>query len=206
MVRVIYVLVIAVFSLPLAAAGEDRPTIQDRFAPKASSFFAHATAMTHVRNDFYNTFGVGVDAGGWLNESFALEARWLWLHSSLSAQAIDIKERTGLTPDARPQDMMLMAGARLSIGYGKMLIHWGDSVVHFDPQLGLHLGMTSAENRWLPTVMPSLGFLLHFRWGIQVKLDLAVNIQVEDRARGSVTTFGFVPLLGIGWSHTLGES
>jgi len=191
--------------LPASLHAEDRPTVQNRFAPKAQSVFGHATLMSQIRNDFYNTVGVGIDAGAWVNESIAFEARWLLLSTSLSDQAVDIQERTGLTPDARPQDMMLLAGTRLSVGYGKMLSHLGNALVHFDPQLGLHVGVTQAENQWLPTVMPSLGVLLHFKWGLQAKLDLALNIQVEERDRGGVTSFGFVPLLGIGWSYGWGQ-
>lgn len=186
-----------------ADENDDKPTIQDRFAVKESSVYGHLTGLTHIRNDFYSTFGFGIDAGYYPFESLGFEARWEILESNLTETALDLKDRTGLTPDAQPQRMMFLAGARWSFGYGKILIldNW---VAHFDPQLTLHGGVALAETRTLPTFKLGPSLVVHFAWGIQAKLDLPMSIQVEGRDRGSVTSFGFAPMLGVGWSWNFG--
>ena len=175
------------------------PTLQQRFAVKRSSIYAHALGTTHIRNDFYNTFGLGLDLGGYVSESVGFEARGIWLNSTLSDAGRSVQEQSGLTPDTRPQDFMVVGGVRWSFGYGKILIG-SDWVSHFDPQLTLHAGATVAEARTLPTVLAGMGVLVHFRYGVQAKLDLAMATQVEDRTSGSVVSFSFMPTLGIGWA------
>lgn len=182
---------------------EDRPTVQRRYAVKRSSVYLHGTGTTHLRNDFYNTFGGGLDLGVYPWESLGFELRALFLDARLSSQAREIQENTGLTPDARPQSMIATVGARWSWGYGKILaLNW--AVLHFDPQLVLGLGVARAETRWLPSAVAGLGLLVHLRWGLQVKLDLNASVQSEQRTRGWVTSVGFMPLLGIGWNVRLG--
>lgn len=192
-------------SASIATAQEtNRPTIQHRFAEKDDSIYGHFTTMTHVRNDFYDSIGFGLDVGYYPAERFGLEARWSYLFSSLSPAAVDVKQETGLTPDARPQHMLMTLGARWSLGYGKMLVG-KNSLVHFDPQIALHGGIALAEKRVLPTSMLSLALLTHFKNGVQAKLDLGFAFQAENRNRGWVPSFGFVPTLGIGWSIGLEE-
>jgi outer membrane beta-barrel protein len=184
----------------LATAQEERPTVQRRFARKQNSVYAHVTGTAHIRNDFYDSFGAGADLGWYPWESFGVEVRALFLETRLSAAAQNVKERTGLTPDARPQGMVFTAGGRWSFGYGKILA-LKKFVMHFDPQLTVTGGVARAERRILPTAITSLSLLTHFRWGIQVKLDLGTTIQMEKRTdRGWVPTLGFLPVLGVGWN------
>jgi len=184
------------------AQEEERPTIQQRFASKSGTMYAHAMTTTQVRNDFYDSIGLGVDAGWYPGEHLGLEARWAYLFSTLSPAAEDVKEETGLTPDARPQHMLATVGARWSFGYGKVLV-MEQSVVHFDPQMTVHGGVALAEKRVLPTATVGLSLLTHFTNGFQAKLDLAAAIQMEHRQRGWVPSFGFMPTLGIGWGGDL---
>lgn len=191
---------------PASAAepSDERPTIQRRFAPKKQSVYLHATGTTHVRNDFYDTYGVGADLGYYPWESLGIELRGVFLQTRLSPAARDLQERTGLTPDARPQSLLATLGPRWSLGYGKILA-FNSFVVHFDPQLVLGGGVARAESRWLPTGLAGLSLLLHFKWGIQAKLDLNASIQGEKRERGWVPSVGFMPVLGVGWNLGLGR-
>ena len=61
-----------------------------------------------------------------------------------------------------------------------------------------------AEDRIVPTAATALGFLAHFRHGIQVKLDLQFSLHFEARNRGILPVFGFAPILAIGWSPSPG--
>lgn len=185
-------------------AGSGRATIQRRFAPKARLLYGTATLMTHVRDDFYDSWGYGVDVGYFYKETMGVELRAMQLRTSLDDAALDLKERIGLTPDARPQKAWLMAGMRYAPGYGKMLM-WRRVVVHFDPQLVGHLGAARAEQRWIPTLDLSLSFLTHWRWGIKAKLDLGMSMQLERRDRGWVFSTGFAPVLGVGWGYNVSK-
>jgi hypothetical protein len=192
---------------PSRAAAEEgeppaRPTIQDRFARKTSSLNVHLVGMHHVRNDFYNSWGGGADIGYYFSEQLGAELRLVFLRSTLSETAIDLKERIGLTPDARPQQLWATAGARFSLGYGKILV-FDSFVVHFDPQIVAHGGIARAETRILPTLTTALSLLMHFQWGLQAKIDLAMTYQWETRERGTVFTLGFAPFFGLGFSFDL---
>lgn len=186
-----------------ALASDNQPTVQDRFAVKENSIYGQISGLTHLRNDFYSTFGFGLDLGYYPFESFGGELRVNILESSLNDAALDLKDRTGLTPDAQPQSLMVLAGARWSFGYGKILLldSW---VAHFDPQLTLHGGVAMAETRILPTALLGPSLVVHFAYGLHATLDLPVSIQVENRDRGSVTSVGFLPSLGVGWSWNFG--
>ncbi len=199
--RIISILSLCFFMLIASVSlAQERPTVQNRFAKKSGAVSGHLTGSTHVRNDFYDAFGFGLDLSYYFGESFGVEIRGVLIQSSLSAPALDLKERTGLTPDTYPQFGMILGGARYSIGYGKILI-FKNLVVHFDPQLFLNGGVTFAERRIIPTGLFGVSLLSHFRWGLQLKIDLAGSLQFEDRTdRGTVTSFGFMPSIGIGWN------
>lgn len=190
-------------AVPASAQSGERPTVQRRFASKTSTIYLHGVGTTHIRNDFYDSFGGGADLGFYFSEALGFEARALFLATSLSAAAKDVQERTGLTPDARPQSMMFVGGPRWSFGYGKILA-MRRFVVHFDPQLAIEGGVARAERRLLPTALTGLSLLMHFKWGLQAKLDLFASVQGEKRDRGWVPTVGFMPLLGVGWNLALG--
>lgn len=185
------------------ATAQERPTVQNRFAKKSGALSGHITGSTHIRNDFYDAFGLGLDIDYYLVESFGIQIRGVLLNTTLSSAALDLKERTGLTPDTYPQFGMVLGGARYSIGYGKVLV-FKNFVVHFDPQLFLHGGVAFAERRIIPTVLYGLSLLSHFRWGFQFKVDIAGSIQFEDRTdRGNVVSLGFMPFIGLGWNSAI---
>lgn len=193
---------VAVFTLPSFAEESDEKgsTIQNRFARKDGTFYVHLTGAMHVRNDFYSVLGLGLDVGYYLAEPFAVEIRGMLLQSSLSEPAIDLKNRTGLTPDTYPQNGLITAGARYSLGYGKVLL-FDAYVMHFDPQIFISGGVAFAERRIIPTLLYGVSFYNHFKWGLQFKIDLAGSVQFENRSeRGNVTSFAFMPIFGIGWS------
>lgn len=204
--RVLVLLTLAglLAAAPAHAQDDERPTIQRRYAPKKQSIYLHAAGTTHIRNDFYDSYGVGADFGWYPWESLGFELRGMFLQTRLSAAAKDVQERTGLTPDARPQSLLATLGARWSFGYGKILA-LKSFVVHFDPQLVATGGVARAETRWLPSGLIGPSLLMHFKWGIQAKLDFNVSIQGEKRERGWIPSVGFMPVLGIGWNLPLGS-
>ncbi|MCG8416683.1 MAG: hypothetical protein MJE77_01915 [Proteobacteria bacterium] len=181
-----------------AASADQPPTFQRRYAAKTGTFHANLIAATHLRNDFYNSYGIGVSAGYYPVERWGVELQFIGLRTRLNDAARNIKEQTGLTPDARPQQLMATAGARMSLGYGKVLLP-GDFLVHFDPQVVVQSGIAVADRRIVPTVLLAPSLLLHLKWGLQVCIDLNMSYQLEPRDRGRVSSFGFFPNVGIGW-------
>ncbi len=175
------------------------PTIQQRFASKSGAYYIHATTVTHVRNDFYSSFGGGVDLGLYPSENIGLELRLVGLRTRLNRSARRVQRETALVPDARPQSLWLAVGGRYSVGYGKILF-FESKVVHFDPQLTAHIGVARAEKRWLPSAWFGMSLLAHFRYGLQARLDLAMTVQAEKRRRGWIPSAGLAPMLSIGWT------
>lgn len=200
-------LCVIMIALPATTRAQDeirpRATIQQRFAQKHKTGYLHLTGTTQVRNDFYDSLGGGLDGGYYWHENWGGEVRLLILRTTLSDAALNVQSQTGLSPDARPQDFMTMAGVRYSIGYGKIQT-FDRFIVHFDPQWTFHAGTAFAGGRVIPTMTTGLSLLSHFRFGLQFKIDLAMSTQFERRDRGWVPSFGFSPFLGFGVARTLG--
>lgn len=195
----------ALAGVQVAGAQEStRATVQKRFATKKQRAYAHLSGAAPIRDDFYHSLGAGLDVGYYFNESFGAELRWLWMANWEVDAAADIREETGFIPDARRQNMLLTAGGRYSLGYGKVLV-LDDFVVHFDPQLTGGAGIALAEGRVLPTATVGLSVLTHYARGIQAKLDLQMAFQLENRNRGWVASLSFLPMLGVGMSFALPE-
>jgi hypothetical protein len=56
----------------------------------------------------------------------------------------------------------------------------------------------------LPTALIGPSLVVHFAYGLHANIDLPVSVQVENRDRGSVTSVGFLPSVGVGWSWNFG--
>jgi hypothetical protein len=180
-------------------------TIQQRFAVKEGTLSLSALVTTNVRGDFYEQVGFGGALTYYPWEFLGLELRGVGTYSWLGQTGADVIARTGYLPDTRATLGQVSVGGRLSFGYGKVQL--GDlAVVHFDPQLALHLGATFVdESRVLPTALLAFAVLLHFDYGIYAQLDLGMQLDVEDRGeRGAVVSVGFSPLVAIGWRFGVG--
>ena len=179
--------------------GNERPTLQERYASKDGRLYGHLGATMIVRDDFYRSLGYGLDAGYYVNETIGFELRAHNLHTGLTHTGDQMRRDYELVPDMRAPTAAFGAGTRISWGYGKVLT-LGDFVVHFDPQFITHAGITLAEERVVPTATIGAGFLTHWQFGIQVKLDLQMSLHIEQRDRGIVPATGFAPVLSVGWS------
>jgi outer membrane beta-barrel protein len=199
--RGIVLLCLAAFAVPSIAVADSpaQVTVQPRFAEKEGRFALHVAGTTVFRDDFYRTVGYGAEISYYMSEDLGFELRGHNLHSWLSPTADVLREESSLVPDLRAPDALFTVGARWSWGYGKVLT-LDRFVVHFDPQVIVHTGITLAEGRVVPTITPGVGFLTHWQHGIQVKMDLQWSIQIEQRQRGWIPSFGFIPVLAVGWS------
>lgn len=185
---------------------EAASTIQRRYATKVNTLAAHILATAHFRGDFYNQIGFGVALLWYPSEELGIELRGIGYYSWLNDSARQLRRDSGYLPDTRARQASLLAGARVSIGYGKVQIADG-LVMHFDPQVVARGGITFAEDdRYIPTVLAGLALLLHFDYGLQAQVDLMGMVDVEDRGeRGTVTSIGFAPSLSFGWHFDYGR-
>lgn len=181
----------------------ERPTVQERFAPRIQSLNLWAGGIAHIRDDYYTSYGAKGDVSYFFNDTLGitLGVRHLW--TSLSDEAIILRDRYGLTPDARPQSWNYGIGMLFGMGYAKAL--FANSITHIDPILGVHFGMTSADERWLPTLEFSALPTVLLAYGLKVRFELVTTVQFEQRERGTVITTGFLPSITLGWGGTFKE-
>jgi len=131
----------------------------------------------------------------------SLGVRHLW--TSLSDEALILRDRYGLTPDARPQSWSVSLGGLFGLGYAKALL--SSAVAHIDPVVGLQLGLTTADERLIPTVELSALPTILLAGGLKLRIELSATVQFEQRERGLVVSTGFLPSLTVGWGGTLKE-
>lgn len=182
-----------------ASEPRPRPTVQRRYAQKEADLYLHAGGTAHVRDDFYDVWGGTLHLGFYFMEPLAIELGVAWLASTLNEAAVQIRQESGRVPDARPQQWLLQAGVRFSLGYAKALL-LSRFLSHFDPQVFLFVGIAQAQNRWVPTLNGGFGLLVHLPLGIQIQADLGLASQIEERTRGWVPGFGLMPRLSVGWA------
>jgi outer membrane beta-barrel protein len=151
-----------------------------------------------ARGDYYNNPGLSASIAYWPVESTAVELRVSYFLSSLNGPAQVLFDQRGLLPDAQQPGTRLMAGVRRDLAYGKLAL--SDSVVHFDFQLGLHVGTLITRQTATPALDLSAGLLLRMspRWFAQ--LDVAAMASYENRVRSSSLALGVLPELSIGFS------
>lgn len=180
-----------------------RPTVQERFAPRVRSLNIWAGGVAHIRDDYYTSYGAKADLSYFFNDTLgvSLGARHLW--TSLSDEALILRDRYGLTPDARPQSWHVSLGALMGLGYAKALL--SNAIAHVDPVVGLQLGLSSADERLIPTIELSALPTLLLAKGLKVRLELSATVQFEQRERGLVVSTGFLPSVSVGWGGTLNE-
>ena len=178
----------------------ERPTIQNRFAPREGAIVFFLGGGGHIRDDYYTSLGGQSSISYFFNDRWGMEMRVGYLWTSLSDEALKLRNQTGLVPDARPQSLGWSVGAQYALGYAKILM--GSTVMHFDPLIMVHLGGAHADERILPTAVLSFSPTFLFKYGLRFRLDLGLSIQYESRDRGGVLTTGFMPMLNVGWGGT----
>lgn len=179
----------------------ERPRVQRRFQPRQSRLSAKIGLLGHIRDDYYSSWGAGVGAEYFITDNWGIAFDLVSLQTSLSDEALQLRDRYGLVPDARPQDMMITLGGLFGLGYGKLLLM--GQIIHLDPLIGLHLGITTAEARTLPTMRFSFAPTVLLRHQLALRLDLGITAQLEWRQRGVVFTTGFLPQLVLCWGHNV---
>jgi hypothetical protein len=163
---------------------------------KLTQVFAGATYLS--RGDFYNSPGMRVGAAYNVLEPLGLEVQVGYFWSSLDASAQQARSMYGLLPDSHPPGWLVLAGARYSIGYGKLMVGGLGGVIHFEPQAFLHGGFHDNGGEVGPSTDFGLGFLVYLMPRVFVRADVAVTLDWEERSGKTQTVWGTLPALSLG--------
>jgi hypothetical protein len=182
----------------LAPAAFAQVRVEPRELVKDGRLFLSGGGAWLERHDLYSSPGVALTAAWYLRESDGLEARTAFFISNLSDAAQEIQTSTHLAPDAQKPVALLLAGWVHSLTYGKLAT--SNSVIHFDVQSGLHLGMLITDRATNPAASASLRAVL--RLGVHgfAQVDVSLLASTEDRTGGSVFALGILPVFAFGWA------
>jgi hypothetical protein len=172
--------------------------VQQRFAVKAKQSQVFGGFEYLSRGDFYNSPGLRVGGAYYLLESLGLEAQISHYWSSLDATAQQAEKETGFIPDSHPPGWVALAGARYSIGYGKLIVGGLGGVIHFEPQAFVHGGIHDNGGDVGPSADFGLGFLVFLLPRMFMRADVSVTLDWESRSGRTVTVWGTAPALSVG--------
>jgi hypothetical protein len=172
--------------------------VQQRFAVKAKLTQIFAGADYLSRGDFYNSPGVRVGAAYYVLEPLGVEVQVGYFWSSLDATAQQVKTITGTLPDSHPPGLLALAGARYSIGYGKLMVGGLGGVIHFEPQAFVHGGVHDNGGEVGPSADFGLGFLVYLMPRVFLRADVSVTLDWETRSGATKTVWGTLPALSVG--------
>jgi hypothetical protein len=174
--------------------------VQSRFAQKLKLVQVFGAVEYLSRGDFYNSPGARVGGTYYPLESLGLELQVSHYWSSLDAEAERVKETLGAIPDSHAPGWLMLAGARYSIGYGKVMVGGVGGVIHFEPQAFAHVGMHVNDGDVGPSGDVGLGFLVFLTPRLFARIDAAVVLEREQRSGQGVAVWGALPSLGVGGS------
>jgi hypothetical protein len=205
--RAVAIAVLASASIVTTAAAAPAPDltpaarIQRRFVEKKRRFAAYAGFAYLGRGDFYRSPGVEVAASFYVWEPLAIDLRAAWFFTSPTDELRAVVEKTGFTPDSRPSQAAVLAGARYSLGYAKLRVT-SRLTLHFEPQVFLYGGVHVTHGDTSPTsagpmFAVGLGFLVHATPRIQARIDAGMTIGAEERTTW-VAVLGGNPTLSVG--------
>jgi outer membrane beta-barrel protein len=170
--------------------------VQPRFVEKVHRWQLFAGGEYLARGDFYNSPGVRLGLAYYPLESLGLEVQLSHYWSSLDATAQEVVQTLGAVPDSRPPTWLGLAGARYSIGYGKILV--GGAVIHLEPQGFAHAGIHDYGGDVEPSGDFGVGLAVFPRPRLFVRVDVAVTIDRESRSGQGVAVWGALPALSVG--------
>jgi outer membrane beta-barrel protein len=172
--------------------------VQPRFATKAKHVQLFGGVEYLSRGDFFNSPGARMGGTYYPIESLGVELSVSHFWSSLNAEAERIRTTLGAIPDSHAPGWLMMAGARYSIGYGKLMLGGLGNAIHFEPQAFVHAGMHAHDGDVGPSADGGLGLLVFLTPKMFARIDVAVVYEREDRAFGPVSVWGTLPTLGFG--------
>ena len=172
--------------------------VQSRFATKAKSGQLFVAAEYLSRGDYYNSPGSRIGGTYYPLESIGVELQISHYWSSLNAAAERVKRDAGYIPDSHAPAWMFLAGARYSLGYGKLMVGGMGSAIHFEPQAFIHAGLHAYVGDVGPSSDLGLGLLVFLTPKVFMRIDAAIVYEREDRSGTAVSVWGTLPSISVG--------
>ncbi len=172
--------------------------VQARYAHKAGRALLSFGFEYLARGDFFISPGARLGLAYYLIEPFAFEVQISHYWSSLNAEAERIKQTLGALPDSHAPGWLMLAGARYSIGYGKLLIGGMGTALHFEPQAFLHLGGHLHDGDSGFSSDAGLGLLMFMTPRMFGRIDVALLLEREKRSGVDVSVWGVLPSFSLG--------
>jgi outer membrane beta-barrel protein len=179
-----------------------RPTpalrVQSRYVQKSRQTLLFAGAEYLSRGDYFINPGARVGVAYYLLEPLALELQVSHYWSSLNGEAERIKSTFGLVPDSHAPEWLALAGARYSIGYGKLMVGGFGKAIHFEPQAFLHVGGHVYDGDVGFSSDVGLGLAVFLTPRFFSRVDVALVFEREQRSGTGVSVWGALPALTFG--------
>jgi hypothetical protein len=172
--------------------------VQSRFATKAKKGQLFGGPEYLSRGDYYNSPGARVGGTYYPWESLGVELQISHYWSSLNAAAERLKRDTGFIPDSHAPAWQFLAGARYSLGYGKLMVGGMGSAIHFEPQAFIHAGLHAYDGDVGPSSDLGLGLLVFLTPKVFMRIDAAIVYEREDRSGTAVSVWGTLPSISVG--------
>jgi hypothetical protein len=172
------------------------PRLQQKLHVKVKHFQFDFVGQYLWRADFYYNPAAGIAFRYYPTENLAAEIAGSRFFSSLQPSVLEMRDKFGYVPDSHESHWLVRAGARGSVGYGKLL--FGNKVIHVEPQVAAHLALLMGDASYAPGVDLSAGFLIHWTSFLHTTLEVVVFPHMERRSSWTVVT-GVMPSLGIGF-------
>ena len=174
--------------------------VQARYAIKAKHVQLSAGFEYLSRGDFYISPGARITATYYLIEELGFELHVSHYWSSLNAEAERIRRTLGAIPDSHAPGWLMLAGARYSIGYGKLAVGGLDGVLHVEPQVFARGGLHMHDNDTGPSADVGLGLLVFLTPKLFARIDASLVYEREQRSGNVVSVWGVLPSIGVGTS------
>ena len=172
--------------------------MQSRYAQKAGRALLYGGVEYLARGDFFISPGVRLGLAYYLLEPLALEVQVSHYWSTLNGEAQRIREMLGAIPDSHAPGWLMLAGARYSIGYGKLLVGGMGTAIHLEPQAFVHLGGHVHDGDKGFSSDAGLGLLVYLTPDLFTRIDVALVFEREQRSGTPVSVWGALPALSIG--------
>ncbi len=149
------------------------------------------------RADLLASPGLSLTVSHYLNRSFALD----YLNANLlftfeKPEAAEIRRATGYIVAREPPQALVSVGARYAFGYGKLLIEHSGAILHFVPELALHVGLMVNGGSVHPEADVSLALRVKVARYVEVGADVSVIASIEGDPVAGV--WGVMPRLFVG--------
>ncbi len=161
-------------------------TVEQRVMSNARTVHLSATGAWLQRFDAWSSPGVGATVTHYIGQTFALDyLSGQYFFTYETEQAAAVRVATGFVSNRERPRALIGIGARYAFAYGKLLLEAPGVVVHFVPEISLHVGGMLTHLALRPAFDAGIG--------LRVRAGSHVEISFEYQFVGSLEGGRFIP-------------